>query len=135
MPTRDSTGKRLSGAAQRKRQQQIAERERQREGDGTTGFEQLEPPDLNETASLITWAAKGLALTAFRALSSPDIFDAESTKLRFVADCFVKIGMVRDKATEQEEYKRLKRKLKGEEQKASTSRVLGETPPRVSRPT
>jgi len=62
------------------------------------------PPE--STAELVTWAASALAQVIHRAAQDRSIFLTEADQLRFIADGCAKLGMVRDKAAEQERIKK-----------------------------
>lgn len=133
MPSKSPDGKRLSGAAQRKVKQRRVEHERTREQTGGA-FDALPVPPLDATASLITWGARALALTLHRAMSDPTIFETERDQLRFIADGCAKLGMIRDKAAEQESIKRTLAEVKKEKETAGLTDARGRSTPRVPRP-
>lgn len=69
-----------------------------------TGIAVSAPPE--STAELVTWAASALAQVIHRAAQDRSIFLTEADQLRFIADGCAKLGMVRDKAAEQERIKK-----------------------------
>ena len=72
--------------------------------DPVVEFEKVGAPPLDDTASLIRWGAKMLATSVYLAAMDPDL--PLNDKLRFVNDASAKLGMIRDKATEQEKLDR-----------------------------
>jgi hypothetical protein len=106
VPIRDpETGKPLSGSALNRLRKAKVEAERTRDIEEQTGLT-LEPPP-SSTAELVTWAAAALAQAIYRASQDRKIFLTEADQLRYVADGCAKLGMVRDKAAEQERIKRV----------------------------
>lgn len=137
MPTRDSIGKRLSGAQQKRKRKLTVEHERQRDDVSGDPFENLPAPPIagkTGTAGLVTWGAKALAFTMNRAMRRRDIFEAERDQLRFVADCCAKLGMIRDKGAEQDKIKRALGKARKAEKDAGLTDVTGPPPARIQRP-
>jgi len=117
VPSKDpKTGKRLSGAAQDKRAKQKLEAERIAEATGGSphdlqnlikaAFARVGPPPMQSTGSLITWGAKMQATVIWLAAQNPALFDSLASLLRFEADAIAKLGMIRDKAKEQEDIKK-----------------------------
>lgn len=106
MPSLDpKTGKPISGAEVRRRKMQRLEADRAREAPpDETGLSVCAPPE--STAELVTWAASALAQVIHRAAQDRTIFLTEADQLRFIADGCAKLGMVRDKAAEQERIKK-----------------------------
>ena len=140
MPLRDSDGKPLSGAALQRRRKAKLEHERKRkkaQPSGALSYADLPAPPIGKkdgTAQLITWGAKALAVTMHRAMVTPDAFEAERDQWRFVADCCAKLGMIRDKAAEQEQIKKGLRGVKKDKDTAGLTDASGRATPRVPRP-
>lgn len=144
MGWKNPDGSPMSGAQQAKEKKRRAEAARQHEstrkaeakGESANGFDDLPAPPIKQdgTAELVTWAAKGLALTVYRAIQDPSIFETEKDRLKFLADGFAKIGIVRDKAAEQDRIKRGLKKLKDQEQDVGLTDVTGPPPPPISPP-
>jgi hypothetical protein len=105
MASRNSDGKRLSGAQERKRAKQRRELEAQQDAlSAALDLEIGRPPE--DTADLIPWASKGLAAVAYAAAKS-SAFGSKAEQLRFLADALAKIGMLRDKTSEQQRIHKL----------------------------
>lgn len=103
MPSIDpKTGKPIGGAAKaRARKAKIAAQRKRTPAPTTVSFDDLPDPPLDDTAALITWGAKCLAVAMRKAQQDVGAFEAERDQWRFVADCAAKLGMIRDKAAEQ----------------------------------
>lgn len=134
MPSRDATGKRLSGAAQARKKKAAVEHERTRIKSAGGAFASLPPPPIDDTAALITWGAKALAMTLDRAMRDSAIFETERDQLRFVADGCAKLGMIRDKAVEQDKIRKALHKEKKAAETAGLTDASQRGTPRVSRP-
>lgn len=106
MPSRDpKTGKPVGGAAKARRRKAQAEAERKRKPAAVSQVQVSPPPE--STAELVTWSAGVLAALVYRASQDRTIFLTELDQLRFLADTCAKIGLVRDKAVEQDRLRRL----------------------------
>lgn len=103
MPSIDpKTGKPVGGAAKaRARKAKITAQRKRKPAPTTVSFADLPDPPLDDTAALITWGAKSLAVVMRKSMQDLSLFDAERDQLRFIADCAAKLGMIRDKASEQ----------------------------------
>lgn len=103
MPSVDKkTGKPVGGAAKaRARKAKLKAAQKRKPAPTTVSFADLPDPPLDDTAALITWGAKSLAVAMRKAQQDVGAFEAERDQWRFVADCAAKLGMIRDKATEQ----------------------------------
>ncbi len=111
MPSRDESGKRLSGSAQRKRtttQRTAYEHAALAIGDTVPSLEGLSTPPPKDTALLVTWAVEHLALVLWQALNDGALRGVD--RYRIIGQLSAQIGMLRDKATEQEKLDRLARK-------------------------
>lgn len=125
----------MGGAEKLRIKRAAAERERQRDEEGQGGtFDRLGPAPIDSTAELVTWGAQALALVVDRAMRRRDIFETEFDQLRFVADSCAKLGLVRDKAAEQESIKKLLKATTQEKETAGLTDAGGRSTPRVSRP-
>lgn len=70
-----------------------------------------------------------------RAAQDGTIFETERDQLRFLADCCAKLGMIRDKAAEQELIDKRLAEIDGEQNKSSgLEAVRGLKAPKISRP-
>lgn len=134
MPWRDKAGKPLSGAAQAKKRKQAKEHERTREQGESGHFDRLPAPPIDDTAGLVRWGAQCLAVVMDRAIRDRSIFETERDQLRFVADCCAKLGMIRDKASEQEAIKKALKVRRKEQKTAGLDDARQFPEPRVSRP-
>lgn len=112
MPSRDEQGKRIGGAAQaRKKQQQAREEEAQQkkrtrhEKQSGLTFDSIPPPDLDDSASALTWWNRALLVCAYQVLRDP-VMPFEQ-KIRYLHDGAAKAGMIRDKVAEQEHIKKI----------------------------
>lgn len=134
MPSRNPDGSRLSGAQIRDRKRAKQERgETERQSGEPSALADLEPPPEN-TAELVRWGAVVLAKVIHRAAQKPEIFAAESDQLKFIADGCAKLGIVRDKAKEQEDIAKQLKAARGEQKAQGMERVSGRTAPAVARP-
>lgn len=117
MPIRDvNTGKPLSGHELRKRR---AERDssptRRRKAS-----EVIKVSDDTDTSKLISWGARVQAAIIQRAMDNPQEFPNAHAQWRFISEAVARLGMIRDKAAEQEKLDRVaeltgkKRTLKGQ---------------------
>lgn len=137
MPTIDpKTGKPEGGAAKTRKRKAEREHERLRrkpKGSGESAFASLAAPPIGNTAEMVTWGAQALALTLYRAMQDPTIFETERDQLRFVVDACAKLGMIRDKAAEQEAIKRAIGSAKTKDT-TGLERAHGRSAPKISRP-
>lgn len=136
MPTRDAEGRELSGAEKERRRKAKLENERQRQPQvaGTSGIEGLPSPPTN-TASLVRWGAQILAAVMYRAAQDRSIFETERDQLKFLAECAAKLGVIRDKAAEQELIDQRLAELDQEKTKAAgLEPVHGFQAPKIPRP-
>lgn len=112
MPSRDSTGKRLSGAAQRRRKRERIEQARRawwaeqgRRGLVAVDFDSLPPPPLGDSLRAVPWFFDVVAVCADWAVRDPFLTLPERARLlsRFAAVA----GMLRDAAIENDRLARL----------------------------
>ena len=111
MPSRDESGKRLSGSAQRKRstvQRTAYEHAALAIGDTVPTLDGLTVPPPEDTSQLVTWAAKQIGLVMWQALNDQALKGLD--RYRLIGQLGAQIGMLRDKATEQEKLDKLARK-------------------------
>lgn len=135
MPSRGKDGREISGAEKTRRRKARAEAERQREVAGPTALAGLPAPPEN-TAGLVRWGAQMLAAVMHRAAQERSIFETERDQLRFLSECCAKLGIIRDKAAEQELIDQRLAELEGEKTRAAgLETVRGLTAPKISRPT
>lgn len=137
MPSRDSSGKRLPGSKQRAIKKRRIEHEQTRPGSAaaeSSHFDSLPRPPIEDTAGLVRWGAQCLAVVMDRAIRDRSIFETERDQLRFVADCCAKLGMIRDKASEQEAIKKALQARRKEAKAAGLDDARQFAEPRVSRP-
>lgn len=108
MPIKDpQTGKPLSGAAlARRKKAKVAAQRVRKPAKTSVSFDDVGDPPLDDTAALITWGAKCLAVVMRKAQQDAGAFDADRDQWRFLADCSAKLGMIRDKASEQAKLQR-----------------------------
>lgn len=107
MPSKDATGRRLSGAEQEKLKEQRREEKRRATPPGTEGtatappgldFAQLEPPPLKDPMGAMCWWNDVLLVCADKIMRDGQM--PLEQKLRFLMDGCAKAGMIRDKAAE-----------------------------------
>lgn len=137
MPSRDGSGKRLPGSKQRaiKKRRVAHEQDRPKEAKADAShFDRLPPPPIDDTSGLVRWGAQCLAVVMDRAIRDRTIFETERDQLRFVADCCAKLGMIRDKASEQEAIKKALKVRRKETSTAGLEDAQQFPDPRVSRP-
>lgn len=151
------TGKQLSGAARRKLiaardapDKPAAEapggvkRKGKRPGEAVaetqpaaaedTAFADFPEPPLDDTSKLITWGAKVAAKTLDMILRSPSAFPNKREWFRAIMAGTASLGIIRDKATEQEKIDRHLRQADKQASKQGLTDVRGRTAPQVSRP-
>ena len=118
MPSRDETGRRLSGAEQAK--MKLAHREERRRAERSaseaeTGqcpgldFSQLAPPPLNDPIAAMVWWNNVLLVCADKVMRDSQM--PLEQKIRFLMDGSAKAGMIRDKAAESKAIQQAIRKL------------------------
>ena len=146
MPSRDENGKRIPGSEQRKRK---AEREapdaprrpvRVEEPAGEpppvdNPFDQLVAPPLDDTASLIRWGSKVHALALHHIAKNPAIYPNQREWLRALLGGTTQLGVIRDKAAEQEKIDRALQADDAKGKKQGLDHVGGKKAPAVTRPT
>ena len=111
MPSRDENGKALSGYAGRKRAQDkraAYDQAQQASGDTVPTLDGLTVPPPEDTSQLVTWAAKQIGLVMWQALNDKALKGLD--RYRLIGQLGAQIGMLRDKATEQEKLDKLARK-------------------------
>lgn len=135
MPTIDpKTGKRIPGSKQRAIKKRRVVHEQAREPSESSHFDALPPPPIEDTAALVRWGAQCLAVVMYRAIRQRDIFETERDQLRFVSECCAKLGMIRDKAAEQEAIKRALKGRRKDQKAAGLDDASQYAKPRVPRP-
>lgn len=65
-------------------------------------FEQLEPPPVHDTAQLISWGARLHAIALGHISLHPEIYPNQREWLRALLGGTTQLGIIRDKAAEQE---------------------------------
>ena len=137
MPSRTRDGRQVGGAEKERRKKARLEAERKRPAapaQPSGGLSGLPAPP-ESTAHLIRWGARILAGVMHRAAQDGTIFETERDQLRFLADCCAKLGMIRDKAAEQELIDKRLAEIDGEQNKSSgLEAVRGLKAPKISRP-
>lgn len=128
------------GGAQKVRERKAREEHERQRQDKESGeeapFARLRPAPLDNTAEMVLWANEVLALSVERAVRRRDIFPCEFDQLRFIADSCAKLGMIRDKASEQEKIKKALRHAEKQSDTEGLEDVRGRAAtPQVSRPT
>lgn len=125
MPSRDGTGRRLGGAEQKKaaadRAAAAEEAQTARERAGMLhppkrqplSYDDLPPPPLDDSAAMVTWGNKVVAVVMDQAMLDP--FITEESRRRTLLDGAAKLGMIRDKAAEQERIRAQLQKMKDAE--------------------
>jgi hypothetical protein len=108
MPSRDANGRELSGNAKRKRGNDRIKGELAAPG-RDMDIDLDAPPE--DTSQLVTWAAGALA-KVLHAAARENAFATKGEQLRFLSDGLAKIGMLRDKAAEQDKLRKLAEKHK-----------------------
>lgn len=107
MPSRDETGRRLSGAEQKKQKLALREERRREEQPATEptapkvpglDFSQLEPPPLDDPMGAMVWWNNVLLVCADKVMRDGQM--PLEQKIRFLMDGSGKAGMIRDKAAE-----------------------------------
>lgn len=117
MPTRKPNGREVGGAEKERRRKARIENEREREHPvGILPGLAAPPPN---TAGLVRWGAQILAAVMYRAAQDRSIFETERDQLKFLADCAAKLGVIRDKAAEQELIDQRLAELEQEKTKAA----------------
>ena len=157
MPSRDTNGKRIPGHAQRLRK---AEREapdppaRKRVPvkpaakkkspepasaepgwfEGPNPFAAAGPAPIDSTAKLITWGAKLHALGISDIAEHPNSYPNRREWLRALLDKTASLGMIRDKAAEQEKIEAALRREEQEGKRQGLVDVRGRKAPQAARP-
>lgn len=138
MPSIDAkTGKRLGGAAIKRKkieaQREVAKREEERKSTPRPqglSFEDLPPPDLENSDQAVTWWNKVLLVCADQVIRDSQL--SLEQKIRFLLEGAGKAGMIRDKAKEQESIKKMMRK---QEETIDGLEDVSQLPtPKISRP-
>ena len=118
MPSRDETGRRLSGAEQKKQKLALREERRREEQPATEptaakapglDFSQLEPPPLDDPMGAMVWWNNVLLVCADKVMRDSQM--PLEQKIRFLMDGSAKAGMIRDKAAESKAIQQAIRKL------------------------
>ena len=100
MPSYDENGKRLSGAQQRKSKREVHDRAAEEPQSAIN----VGPPPLDSTTR-ITWASDVVAQTLYAASQDRQLIGPE--RYRIISSLASSLGMLRDKAAEQERLDRL----------------------------
>ena len=135
--------KKPSGAEFRRRRKELgteagrAEARRRAKGKPDPGrvplaYSAIQPPNLEDTASMVRYGAQVLAVVMDQTMLDPEI--TEEQRRRELRDGAAKLGMIRDKAAEQEAIKRSLKKRKGEKEATGLIDADQFPEPRVSRP-
>ena len=95
-------------------------------------YSAIEPPDLGDTASMVRYGAQVLAVVMDQTMLDPDI--TEEQRRRELRDGAAKLGMIRDKAAEQEAIKKSLRMRQGKQETTGLEDASQFAEPRVSRP-
>ena len=137
MPLLDENGKRLSGAAQRKRakahQVEILKNEKQRRIDGRVSvFKDFPAPPLDDTAKATIWMNKAILVGAYGVMQDEEIpFEKQ---FKYILEAGRAAGMIRDKVSEQEKIDKI---IEQEEQEKNAPGLQDATQfesPKISRP-
>lgn len=107
MPSRDPSGKRISGAEQRKlRAAKRAPYEQEAQRQPETQAEYPDPPD--DVGQLISWAAAMLGRLLAEAYRDKNLLGAD--RYRTIGQLTAQLGMIRDKALDQERITKMAKK-------------------------
>ena len=106
MPIKDQNGKRLSGSALRKRAAEQRGAYEQARVSGVTSSVIDDPPD--DGAELISWSAKNLAKLLADAYRDAGLTGLD--RYRIIGQLTAQLGMIRDKAAEQDKIAKLAQK-------------------------
>lgn len=151
MPSRDSTGKRLSGAQLRQRK---AQREapdppasKKRKAKKPTAaeaepdldsapnpFNSLGAPPIDDTAQLVRWSAKLHALAVAHIAQHPGIYPNQREWLRALLGGTTQLGILRDKAAEQQKIEEALRREEQEGKRQGLVSVGGRKAAAATRP-
>lgn len=153
MPSRDSTGKRLSGAqlrqrkaereqpdkpaAKKRRAKQIEIEQAPADGwfAGPNPFERAGPPPIDDTAQMIRWGAKIHALGVEDIYRHPNSYPSRREWIRALLDKTTQLGVIRDKAAEQQKIDDALHRDDVKGKKQGLTDVRGRKAPTVTRPT
>ena len=114
MPSRDETGKALSGYAGRKRAAEKraayakATADAHASGHVVPSLDAFLSPPPEDTAQLVSWAARLLGSLLWQAYRDPGLRGID--RYRIIGQLTAQLGMLRDKASEQERLAKLARK-------------------------
>jgi hypothetical protein len=135
MPSRDEHGKRLPGSAQRKRAQlrDAADLPEDEDAPFDNPFDDLAPPP-DDTAQLIRWGARVAGRGVHFMALHPEIYPNKREWMRALFSGIGCIGVIRDKASEQQKIDDALRRddLKGKKQ--GLDDVRGKKAQAVTRP-
>lgn len=98
-------------------------------------FEQLEPPPVHDTAQLISWGARLHAIALGHISRHPEIYPNQREWLRALLGGTTQLGIIRDKAAEQEKIDAALRRDDVKGKKLGLSDVRGRKAQTITRPT
>ena len=134
MPSKDSSGKRISGAQQRKiRAAKLApyQKDAGRVPEDTPSQDYPKPPE--DVGQLIAWAAMMLGKLLAEAYQDRHLLGAD--RYRTIGQLTAQLGMIRDKALDQERITRMAKKtgLIADEKQSELKPTHGLTRPQTAR--
>lgn len=151
MPSRDSSGKPLSGAALRRKKKAASAAAQAREAKRRKAqaspdpqpapqaaqpigldFASLPPPPLNDPLSAMVWWNNVLLVCADKVMRDPHM--PLEQRVRFLSDFAAKGGMIRDKSAESKAIRDSLRKKDQGKEAAGLEDALGPPPPKIPRP-
>lgn len=143
MPSRDADGKRIPGSGQRKRKQERegpAKPKAPASGESSDSesfanpFALLVAPPIDDTASLIRWGSKLHGLALHHIALNPQIYPNQREWLRALLGGTTQLGVIRDKAAEQEKIDRALREEDKKGKKQGLDDVRGKKAAAITRP-
>lgn len=150
MPSRDADGKRIPGNKQRQRQKEREAPDRkpakprapapktaptdQVDEPFENPFDQLVAPPIDDTALLIRWASKVHGLALHHIAKNPGIYPNQREWLRALLGGTTQLGVIRDKAAEQEKIDRALRDEEKKGKKQGLDDVRGKKAAAITRP-
>jgi len=142
MPSRDAaTGRRIGGAEQNRRKKDRLAQEAQNQaarpaasppGRKPLSYSDIPPPDLDDPASVIAWGARVLAVVCDQVMLDPAI--TEEQRRRELRDGIAKLGLIRDKFSEQAKIEKILRSVRKGEELIGMSPAGHRDAPHVARP-
>lgn len=131
MPSRDETGKRLGGAALKRK----AAEEAGPAVDFAALFAQLPDPPIGNPIGAMLWCNDALLLCMNAFMRQTSFTQAEITRLRLIMDGCAKAGMIRDKSAESKAMQEaLRKKAQKQEAAGLEPNAHRSDPPTISRP-